>query len=69
MQESLALFKQVCNNTLFGDNVSMILFLNKKDIFEEKIKNQSIRVCFTDYQGIIIVFMAFFLIEKITSIS
>ncbi len=51
MQESLLLFKQICNNTLFRNDVSMILFLNKKDIFAEKIKNQSIRVCFTDYEG------------------
>ncbi len=53
MQESLGLFKQICNNPLFHVDVSMILFLNKKDIFAEKIKNQSIRVCFTDYQGIV----------------
>jgi hypothetical protein len=53
MQESLDLFKQVCNNPLFRIDVSMILFLNKKDIFAEKIKNQSIRVCFSDYQGIV----------------
>lgn len=29
----------------------MILFLNKRDLFEEKIKNVSIRVCFPDYKG------------------
>ena len=54
MQESLALFKQICNNSLFADNVSMILFLNKKDIFAEKIKHLSIRSCFSDYQGTLV---------------
>jgi hypothetical protein len=29
----------------------MILFLNKKDLFEEKIKRVSIKVCFPDYKG------------------
>merc|ERR1712147_573804 len=34
MQESLKLFDSICNNKWFGDT-SIILFLNKKDLFEE----------------------------------
>jgi hypothetical protein len=29
----------------------MILFLNKKDLFEEKIKKVSIKACFPEYKG------------------
>jgi len=29
----------------------MILFLNKKDIFEQKIKKVDLNVCFPDYKG------------------
>ena len=29
----------------------MILFLNKKDIFAEKIKTRPITICFPDYNG------------------
>jgi len=50
MQESLKLFDEICNAPCF-DKTSMILFLNKKDIFEEKIKRVPITVCFDDYSG------------------
>ena len=29
----------------------MIIFLNKKDIFEEKIQKVDLSVCFPDYDG------------------
>jgi hypothetical protein len=29
----------------------MILFLNKKDVFAEKIKTRPITICFPDYTG------------------
>jgi hypothetical protein len=29
----------------------MILFLNKKDLFAEKIKKVDLKICFSDYQG------------------
>lgn len=45
MEESLNLFGEICNNRYFR-KTAMILFLNKKDLFEEKIKKVSLRVCF-----------------------
>ncbi|KAL7056713.1 hypothetical protein AAHC03_020632 [Spirometra sp. Aus1] len=50
MQESLKLFDSICNNKWFQDT-SMILFLNKKDLFEEKIKRSPLTICFPDYTG------------------
>lgn len=50
MQESLKLFDSICNNKWFTDT-SIILFLNKKDLFEEKIKKSSLTVCFPEYTG------------------
>jgi len=29
----------------------MILFLNKKDLFEEKVKTVDLKFCFEDYKG------------------
>eukprot|EP01121_Diplochlamys_sp_Union-15-3_P000638 TRINITY_DN1053_c0_g2_i6.p1 TRINITY_DN1053_c0_g2~~TRINITY_DN1053_c0_g2_i6.p1 ORF type:complete len:144 (+),score=10.61 TRINITY_DN1053_c0_g2_i6:224-655(+) len=50
MHESLRLFKEICNSKWFVDT-SMILFLNKKDLFEEKINKVPLTVCFKDYDG------------------
>lgn len=50
MQESLKLFDSICNNKWFTDT-SIILFLNKKDLFEEKIKKSSLTICFPEYTG------------------
>jgi GTPase SAR1 family protein len=52
MVEALELFEEICNNKFFGDS-SMILFLNKKDLFEEKIKIYDIKAspAFSDYEG------------------
>ncbi|XP_066943756.1 guanine nucleotide-binding protein G(o) subunit alpha isoform X5 [Macrobrachium rosenbergii] len=50
MQESLKLFDSICNNKWFGDT-SIILFLNKKDLFEEKIKRSPLTICFSEYTG------------------
>jgi len=38
MVEAVELFNEICNNRHFQSS-SMILFLNKKDLFEEKIEN------------------------------
>jgi len=51
MQESLKLFDSICNNKWFTDT-SIILFLNKKDLFEEKIKKSPLTFCFPEYSGI-----------------
>lgn len=50
MHESLNLFDSTCNNTWFT-KTSMVLFLNKKDIFEEKIQYSPLTTCFPDYKG------------------
>ncbi|XP_032810120.1 guanine nucleotide-binding protein G(i) subunit alpha-1-like [Petromyzon marinus] len=50
MQESMKLFDSICNNKWFTET-SIILFLNKKDIFEEKIALCPITSCFPEYTG------------------
>jgi len=50
MTESMKLFDSICNNKWFTDT-SIILFLNKKDLFEEKIKKSRLKVCFPAYPG------------------
>jgi len=48
--ESLNLFSEICNSRWFR-NKSMILFLNKDDLFREKIKKIDLKVCFDEYDG------------------
>uniref|UniRef100_A0A0R3RK32 Guanine nucleotide-binding protein G(I) subunit alpha n=1 Tax=Elaeophora elaphi TaxID=1147741 RepID=A0A0R3RK32_9BILA len=50
MIESLRLFESICNSRWFI-NTSIILFLNKKDLFAEKIKRVSIKIAFPEYDG------------------
>jgi GTPase SAR1 family protein len=52
MVEALELFRSVCNNRAFA-NTSIMLFLNKKDIFAEKILYSDIAAQrpFCDYAG------------------
>ncbi|EYC01589.1 hypothetical protein Y032_0106g3771 [Ancylostoma ceylanicum] len=50
MVESMRLFESICNSRWFI-NTSMILFLNKKDLFAEKIQRTNITVAFPDYKG------------------
>ena len=50
MRESLKLFESICNNPFFA-KTSMILFLNKKDLFEEKIVKSPLTICFPEYTG------------------
>ena len=40
MIEAIDLFNEICNNRFFSES-SMILFLNKKDLFAEKIRRVS----------------------------
>lgn len=48
MDESLNLFSDVVNNKYFS-NTSVILFLNKRDLFEEKLPRVDISVHFPEY--------------------
>jgi len=51
MHESLKLFKEICNSKWFIDT-AMILFLNKRDLFAEKIKKVDLSVTFPgEYTG------------------
>ncbi|XP_063052186.1 guanine nucleotide-binding protein G(i) subunit alpha-1-like [Engraulis encrasicolus] len=50
MHESMKLFDSICNNKWFTDT-SIILFLNKKDLFENKIKKSPLTICFPEYKG------------------
>jgi GTPase SAR1 family protein len=53
MVDALELFKDICSNQFFR-NAAIILFLNKKDLFENKIKKVHIRDSepFKDFTGI-----------------
>eukprot|EP01100_Stratorugosa_tubuloviscum_P007142 TRINITY_DN299_c0_g4_i1.p1 TRINITY_DN299_c0_g4~~TRINITY_DN299_c0_g4_i1.p1 ORF type:complete len:352 (+),score=164.80 TRINITY_DN299_c0_g4_i1:53-1108(+) len=50
MQESLRLFDDIINNNWFAAT-PIILLLNKKDLFEEKINRVDPKICFSDYNG------------------
>jgi guanine nucleotide-binding protein G(i) subunit alpha len=50
MMEALVLFDEICNSRWFK-NSYMVLFLNKIDIFKEKITKKPIEKYFVDYQG------------------
>eukprot|EP00299_Pterocystis_sp_00344_P014420 c7142_g1_i1.p1 GENE.c7142_g1_i1~~c7142_g1_i1.p1 ORF type:complete len:346 (+),score=74.56 c7142_g1_i1:43-1080(+) len=50
MMEALNLFDQICNSRWFCET-AMILFLNKHDLFQQKIKAVNLNVCFSDYTG------------------
>ncbi|XP_039653625.1 guanine nucleotide-binding protein G(t) subunit alpha-1 isoform X1 [Perca fluviatilis] len=50
MHESLHLFNSICNHRYFA-TTSIVLFLNKKDVFTEKIKKAHLSMCFPEYDG------------------
>jgi len=52
MEETLNLFDEICNSRWFHDT-AIILFLNKRDVFEVKIKKVPLTVCpvFQEYKG------------------
>ncbi|XP_066997185.1 guanine nucleotide-binding protein G(i) subunit alpha isoform X1 [Anabrus simplex] len=50
MIESMKLFDSICNSKWFVET-SIILFLNKKDLFEEKIAKSPLTICFPEYTG------------------
>ena len=51
MKESLVLFDEITNSQFFSDTPT-ILFLNKVDLFREKIKHTDLKVCFEDFPGL-----------------
>ena len=51
LKESIKLFGQIQLNNNWLNNTTFILFLNKRDIFEEKIKTSHIVDHFEDFQG------------------
>lgn len=50
MQEALMLFESICNSQWFIQT-SIILFLNKIDLFKQKLPNSPVRRYFPDYTG------------------
>ena len=50
MQESICLFDNICSSPWFKE-MPMILFLNKKDLFEDKIKRSFLAHYFPSYYG------------------
>eukprot|EP01084_Bolivina_argentea_P268939 456939_1 len=52
MTDQLELFDDICNNEALKET-SMILFLNKKDLFADKIRRVPLNIClsFRDYDG------------------
>lgn len=50
MHEAIMLFSSLCNSKWFI-NVPFILFLNKIDLFEQKLPRSPIKNSFPDYQG------------------
>jgi len=50
MIDSLNIFDEHLNSDWFR-NTAFILFLNKNDVFERKVKETPITVCFPDYSG------------------
>lgn len=50
MFESLKLFKEICNSPWLS-TAPVILFLNKSDLFKQKLAKASLSICFPEYNG------------------
>lgn len=50
LMESVSIFETIVNNKAFS-NVSIILFLNKTDLLEDKIQEVSIKDYFPEFEG------------------
>nr|XP_058953948.1 guanine nucleotide-binding protein G(t) subunit alpha-2-like [Pocillopora verrucosa] len=50
MHDSLELFEEISQNA-FLEKTEFILFLNKHDLFVEKLKTSNLSACFPDYDG------------------
>lgn len=51
MEEAMMLFEEVINSKWFSSQTYVILFLNKFDLFSEKVKKVDLNVCFPQYTG------------------
>ncbi|UMM16034.1 hypothetical protein L5515_013218 [Caenorhabditis briggsae] len=51
LRYSMELFKRIANHQCFSKKTAMILFLNKIDIFKEKIHKYPLTSCFKNYKG------------------
>lgn len=45
------LFKRIVNNKAFGKKTAIILFLNKVDVFKERLAIFPLDVCFKNFKG------------------
>ena len=50
MTESMRVFDSICNSRWFVET-SIILFLNKQDLFAKKIPYSPLTICFPEYRG------------------
>ena len=50
MLESMKEFDRMVNNKWF-EKTAIILFLNKRDLFETKIQHSPLTICFPEYSG------------------
>jgi len=50
LKEALTLFESICNSPYFL-KTAVILFLNKKDLFEKKLSISPLSTFFEDYEG------------------
>jgi len=50
MQDAMAIWDSICHSQWFKQT-SIILFLNKNDLFEEKVRHSAIKTHFPDYEG------------------
>ena len=66
LKYSMRLFKRTVNNKCFRKKTAMILFLNKFDIFKDKMSRIPITVCFKDYKGINFLMVTNFVQEILT---
>ncbi|KDQ17576.1 hypothetical protein BOTBODRAFT_105257 [Botryobasidium botryosum FD-172 SS1] len=50
MQDAMAIWDSICHSQWFKQT-SIILFLNKNDLFEDKVRHSDIKTHFPDYEG------------------
>merc|ERR1711991_939122 len=49
MHVAIQLFDEICSK--WFRSTALVLFLNKSDLFKEKIERVDLKVCFADYAG------------------